>query len=107
MTRKIVKGKIIWTCCYKNCVKKAVNSYELNNGKYVQFCEEHDIRNILSKQKLQQLIRDLRRWYAENKSKAVFMYANPQIFGDVNNFINTESMNTLKSLVEKFEELLK
>ena len=70
---------------------------------YERLLEEIESR----KQKLQQLIRDLRRWYAENKNKAVFMYANPQIFGDVNNFINTESMNTLKSLVEKFEELLK
>ena len=44
MTRKVVKGKIIWCCCYKDCKKKAVNSYEINNGMYIQFCEEHDLR---------------------------------------------------------------
>ena len=42
--RKIVEGRIIWLCCLIGCNKEAKFLYEMNNGKYMYLCEEHDLR---------------------------------------------------------------
>ena len=42
--RKIVEGRIIWLCCLRGCDKEAKTLYEMNNGKYMYLCEEHDLR---------------------------------------------------------------
>ena len=87
MTRKIVKGKIIWTCCYKNCMKKATSSYELNNGMYIQFCEEHSLRGKVKDQK-------------EFKQRLELIEL---VFADLFETIEY----TLKESQKKFKELLK